>query len=65
MDVGLSGYLVMEYYPRGSLADFLYETTLSWTHMIRLAYSLANAVAYIHAETNEYSKLNEFSNIVQ
>lgn len=47
------GYIIMEYHPRGTLQNYLNNVTLSWLQMIKMTYSLANALAYVHGESKE------------
>ena len=50
-DAGLVGYwLVTDYYPMGSLYDFLKENSISMTDAVRIAFSIANGLSHLHVE---------------
>lgn len=50
-DAGVTGYwLVTDYYPMGSLYDFLKENSTSMADAMRMAFSIANGLAHLHME---------------
>lgn len=50
-DGALTGYwLVTDYYPMGSLYDFLNKNSMSMSDAIRMAFSIANGLAHLHVE---------------
>lgn len=50
-DGALTGYwLVTDYYPMGSLYDFLNRNSMSMSDAIRMAFSIANGLAHLHIE---------------
>ena len=48
--------VILSYYPCGSLLQYLTTNVLTWRTMYNLVFSLANGVAYIHGEIDEYGK---------
>lgn len=50
-DIGMTGYwLVTEYYPMGSLYDFLKRNSMSMLDAIRMSFSIANGLSHLHVE---------------
>lgn len=50
-DVSMTGYwLVTDFYPMGSLFDFLKKQSISMTDALRMAFSIANGLAHLHIE---------------
>lgn len=50
-DGDITGYwLVTEYYPMGSLYDFLLSNTMSMFDALRMAFSIANGLVHLHQE---------------
>lgn len=50
-DVSTTGYwLVTDYYPMGSLYDFLRKESLEMSDAIKMAFSIANGLAHLHGE---------------
>lgn len=49
----------MEYYPAGSLLNFIRHHTLTWTQLMRVVHSIAAGLAYLHQE-NDTSGLYQF-----
>eukprot|EP00794_Sanderia_malayensis_P003664 gene3664-4181_t len=47
--------LIMKLYPSGSLLQYLLSHVLNWDEMFKLISSLANGVAFIHGEIDEYN----------
>lgn len=43
-------WLVTHYHKNGSLYDFLNKRTISHIHLLKLAYSLSNGLAFLHSE---------------
>lgn len=43
-------WLVTDYYPMGSLFDFLSKNTISMWDAVRMAFSIANGLAHLHVE---------------
>ncbi|KAF6020888.1 ACVR2B [Bugula neritina] len=46
----LTLWLVLEYYPNGSIYDYLKGNVLTWPVMLKLAHSMMNGLAYLHDE---------------
>lgn len=50
-DISMTGYwLVTDYYPMGSLFDFLKNSSMSMPDAVRMAFSIANGLAHLHVE---------------
>lgn len=50
-DASMTGYwLITDYYPMGSLFDFLKKQSLSMPDSLRMAFSIANGLAHLHIE---------------
>lgn len=49
---GREYWLVMTYYERGNLSDFLKGSILTWNNMLSLGKCLVSAVAYLHSESD-------------
>lgn len=50
-DLSMTGFwLVTDYYPMGSLYDFLHKNSTSIVDTIRMAFSIANGLAHLHVE---------------
>lgn len=50
-DVTMTGYwLVTDYYPMGSLFDFLVTNSLTIPDAVRMAFSIANGLSHLHVE---------------
>lgn len=50
-DVSITGFwLVTDFYPMGSLYDFLKKQSISMTDALRMAFSIANGLAHLHIE---------------
>jgi len=50
-DAGITGYwLVTDYYPMGSLYDFLKVNSVNMSDAIRMAFSIANGLSHLHVE---------------
>lgn len=50
-DISMTGYwLVTDYYPMGSLFDFLKNNSMSMVDAVRMAFSIANGLAHLHIE---------------
>lgn len=50
-DIGMTGYwLVTDYYPMGSLYDFLRRNSMSMLDAIRMSFSIANGLSHLHVE---------------
>jgi len=47
------GIIVMKYYEQGSLLNYIRQHTLSLTHLLKLAYSITNGLAYLHGEGSQ------------
>lgn len=50
-DAAMAGYwLVTDFYPMGSLYDFLRENSMSMPDAVRMAFSIANGLSHLHVE---------------
>ncbi len=52
--------IIMTHYNHGSLLEYLTSHILRWDEMYKLMLSLANGVAFIHGEIDEYGNLSFF-----
>lgn len=50
-DIGMTGcWLVTDYYPMGSLYDFLKRNSISMLDAVRMSFSIANGLSHLHVE---------------
>lgn len=50
-DAAMTGYwLVTDFYPMGSLYDFLRDNSMSMSDAVRMAFSIANGLSHLHVE---------------